>query len=109
MRFDMLSVWSQWLLASQALLENAWEGKPVIGKMDEFPENFQTAFEPPPLPDPFLKKSIYFFWKFSQTQKMLGKKLFRSEMTPPILMQTNWKFSENSFILRITGFSKWTA
>ena len=25
MRFDMLSVWSQWLLASQALLENAWE------------------------------------------------------------------------------------
>jgi len=24
MRFDMLSVWSQWLLASQALLENAW-------------------------------------------------------------------------------------
>merc|ERR1712181_179493 len=25
MRFDMLSVWSQWLLASQALLEHAWE------------------------------------------------------------------------------------
>ena len=25
MRFDMLLVWSQWWLASQALLENAWE------------------------------------------------------------------------------------
>ena len=25
MRFDMLLVWSQWLLASQAVLENAWE------------------------------------------------------------------------------------
>jgi len=31
MRFDMLSVWSQWLLASQALLENAWDKDGLTG------------------------------------------------------------------------------
>ena len=33
-------------------------GKPVFSKMDEFPENFRTAFDPPPL---FRKNSLRFF------------------------------------------------
>ena len=34
-------------------------GKPVYTKMDEFPENFRTAFDPPPAP--FLEKNIAIF------------------------------------------------
>jgi len=39
MRFDMLSVWSQWLMASQALLENAWEKDGLTGFGDHHDHN----------------------------------------------------------------------
>ena len=41
MRFDMLSVWSQWLLASQALLENAWEQDGLTGFGDHHDHDTQ--------------------------------------------------------------------
>ena len=36
-------------------------GKPVSTKTDEFPENFPTAFGPPPPPAPFSEKNIAIF------------------------------------------------
>ena len=46
-------------------------GKPVVSEMDEFLENFRTAFEPPPAP--FSGKML----------RLFSTKFFRSEMTPP--------------------------
>ena len=62
-------------------------GKPVSTKTDEFPENFRTAFAPPPRPF-FGKFHCDFFRKFItkitvSNAKKIAMKFFRSEMTPP--------------------------
>ena len=59
-----------------------WLGKPVSTKMDEFPENFRTAFAPPP-PPLFRKNSLRFFPQTGCAGTKFAMKFFRSEMTPP--------------------------
>ena len=74
-------------------------------KTDEFPENFRTAFAPPPRPF-FEKFHCDFFRKFItkitvSNAKKIAMKFFGSEMTPPFR-----KFSGNSFESGDTGFPK---
>ena len=50
--------------------------------MDEFSENFRTAFAPPP-PPLFRKISLRFFPQTGCAGTKFAMKFFRSEMTPP--------------------------
>ena len=59
---------------------------------NEFPENFRTAFGPPP-PAPFSEKILWFFPQTGCTSTKFAMKFFRSEMTPPLF----WSFSGNSW------------
>ena len=54
---------------------------PVRTKMDEFLENFRTAFDSPPAP--FSGKMLRFFQKFMTTSAEFATKFFGWEMTPP--------------------------
>ena len=79
-------------------------GKPVSPDSNEFPENFRTAFDPPPRPF-FGKFHCDFFRKFItkitvSNAKKIAMKFFGSEMTPPPFR----KFSGNSFESGDTGF-----
>ena len=58
-------------------------GTPVWTNIDEFLEKFQTAFDPPPPPRPFLGKMLRFFPKFMTTSTEFATKFFRREMIPP--------------------------
>ena len=62
-------------------------GTDGVTKMDEFSENFRTAFDPPPPPAPFSGKMLRFFQKFMTTSTEFATKFFRSEMTPPLISE----------------------
>ena len=53
--------WLTSVCAMRMLPINEHLGKPVVSEMDEFPENFRTAFDPHPPPAPFLEKNIAIF------------------------------------------------
>ena len=55
-------------------------GKPVSSKMDEFSENFWTAFDPPA---PLSGKMLRFFSEIHDDSTEFATKFFGLEMTPP--------------------------
>ena len=59
-------------------------GKPVYTNIDEFPENFRTAFDPPP-PGLFREKILRFFPKTGPNRTKFATIFLGSEMTPPLL------------------------
>ena len=61
-------------------------GKPVQTKMDEFLENFRTAFDPPS-PPLFREKNVANFSRNSFKRTKICNKIFQIGNDPPNLMQ----------------------